>query len=228
MAVAKERLPALSAAIQGLIDHRLAEVHTCLPGRITKYDKDTQIANVKVCVKRRTPTDDGNTIVEDFPIIPNVPVDVEQSANFFMSFPIDVGDFVWLHIIEQSVDKFRKLGDVQTTSDADPIDRRFNLTDCYATLARNPKAPITATDSDAIVLGHKSTGPRAYFTDSIIGLGAKAPSSFVALATSVTNALEAIKATLTGGITTVSGGAGSFTVPLVISTGVAATKVKAV
>jgi hypothetical protein len=58
-------------------------------------------------------------------------------------------------------------------------------------------------------------------------LGARAGADFVALATKVHAALEAIKATLTGGITTISGGAGSFTVPLVIDTAVAASKVKA-
>lgn len=193
MAVADERVPALSTAIAKLLKRRLAEVHTCLPGKITKYDQGTQLAEVQVAVKHRVPTDDGETIVEDFPLIPNVPVEHLQTASFFASFPVGVGDFVWLHIVEQSIDKWMDKGGVQVD---DPIERRFNLKDCYATLARNPKSNLSNTESDSIVIGHKSTGPRAYFKDTEIALGSKAPAEFVALATKVFNEINALRTTV--------------------------------
>lgn len=229
MAVPQERLPSLANAIEQLMRHRLDEVHTVLPGRITAYTQATQLADVEVCVKHRVATDEGTTLVENFPVIPNVLVEHHQTASFFASFPVAVGDFVWLHIVEQSIDKWTDKGGVKVD---DPIDRKFNLKDCYATLARNPTSPLANTETDAIVIGHKTTGPRVYFTDSIIGLGAKAPSSFVALATAVQSRLDAL-ATAINGWTPVPNDGGSalkvaLTAWLAGSNNVAATKVKAV
>lgn len=238
MAVPDERSPALSTAILKLFQRKLAEVHTCLPGKITKYDQSTQLADVQVAVKYRTPTDDGDVTVEDFPVIPNVPVEHLQTANFFSSFPVAAGDFVWLHIVEQSIDKWMHQGGSPVD---DPIDRRFNLKDCYATLARNPVSHIAETESDCMVLGGKGSAPRVYLQSGIIALGSKSPSEFVALATKVFNEINALRTTVNtltslynshvhSGVTTGPGSTG--TTPSIASAPaavnqVAASKVKA-
>lgn len=204
---------------------RLAEVHTVLPGRITKYDKATQLADVEVCVKMRTDTDDGETLVEDFPVIPNVPVEQLQTTGFFASFPIAANDFVWLHIVEQSTDKWMANGGVGVD---DPLDRRFNLKDCYACLARDPKAPISETEDDAIVIGGKGSAPRVYLLNDMIALGEKSPTSFVALADAVLTEMNKIKSALAGATYVNSGGTPTTLViaPYTLNSP-AATKVKA-
>ncbi len=178
------------------------ELHTCLPGRIESYDKDTQLADVRICVKQRLTKDTGVVEYQEFigtneipGLVPGVRVEFNQSADFFMSFPLAAGDFVWLHIVERSVDAWFTNGGVGVE---DPIDRHHDLSDCWAVPARDPSAPLTNTENDAVVIGHKTSGPRAYFTSSIIGLGAKAPSNFVGDGTKTMQQLADLKTAING------------------------------
>lgn len=237
MAISTARTPTLADAIRKLLEDRLADVHTCLPGRITKYDSAKQIADIEVCVKKRTLTDDGDVIVESFPVIPNVPVDIAQTTNFFMSFPVSAGDFVWLHVVEQSLDKWlhqgsESLGSPSGPGIEDPIERRFNLKDCFATLARNPTSAIAETETDCVVIGGRASAPRVYLTSSIIGLGAKAPTSFAAKADSVQARLDALAAAISGWTPVPNDGGAALKAALASwlagSNNVAATKVKIV
>ncbi len=241
MAPPVSRSPGWVEAIKMAVESTLAEVHTCLPGRIESYDKDTQLADVRITTKKKTPLEDGDTLVEEFPVVPGVRVEFSQSADFFMSFPLAAGDFVWLHIVEQSVDAWFTNGGVGV---ADPITRRFDLSDAWAVPARDPQAPLAETENDAIVIGGKGSAPRAYFTDSIIALGEKAPSEFIALATKTKNELDALRNTVNSFVSTynshthpyVDTPAGAAVTSPTTSTGtppavvgsVAATKVKAV
>lgn len=205
------------------------ELHTCLPGRIESYDKDKQIADVRVCVKRHLNKDTGDKEFEEYPVVPGVRVEFNQSADFFMSFPLAAGDFVWLHVVEQSADAWFTNGGVGVE---DPVDRHHDLSDCWAVPARDPSAPLTNTENDAIVLGHKTSGPRAYFTGSIIGLGAKAPSNFVGDGTKTMQQLADLKTAINGWTAIPNDGGAALKVALTAwlssSSDVRLTKVKGV
>lgn len=166
------------------------ELHTCLPGRIESYDKTTQLADVRIVKKERRVNDLGVVTYIEYPIIPGVRVEFSQTSSFFMSFPLAAGDFVWLHFAESSVDRWFAKGGVGSE---EPIERFHDFSDCWAVPARDPASPIAETENDSIVVGGKGSAPRAYFTNSIIGLGSKAPSEFVALATKVLTELDKIK-----------------------------------
>lgn len=226
MAVEAARTVSIAEAIDEAFESHLARVHTCLPGVIDTYDKDTQTADVQIVVRQLIKYEDGTSELEKFTIIPRVPVEFSQSNAFFMSFPLAKGDFVWLHFSEQSLDTWLTNGgtDVQ-----DPRDQRFALKDAFAVPARNPKKNIAETEGDAIVIGGKGSAPRAYFTDSIIALGSKSPSSFVALASSTDNGFSSVKTQWDTHIhPTPFGPTSPPAVPFTAPSSVAATKVKAV
>lgn len=239
MAVEQSEDPTFIDALNDYMQGKFLDIHVCLPGRLTSYDKDTQTGDVQICVRRIVDDGSGESVQETFPKLHEVPIDQLQTANFFASFPVAPGDFVWVHFVEQSMDNWiTKGGD---TVD-EPIKRRFDLRDCYATLARNPAQAIADTESDSLVIGGKGSRPRAYFQDSLITLGSKNPSEFVALATKVLTELDKIKTaynththTFSGATgTSVSGGAVSAVTGTTIgpsasytSASVAATKVKA-
>ncbi len=250
MAPPVSRSPTWVESLKIAMARNQEEIHTCLPGRIESYDKDKQLADVRIVMKKHTVLDDGKRLLEEFVgtdespgLIPGVRVEFSQSNDFFISFPLAAGDFVWLHFVEQSADAWFTNGGVGVE---DPIDRHHDLSDCWAVPARDPQSPIAETESDAMVMGGKGSAPRAYFTGSIIGLGDKAPSEFVALATKsqtemqkITTYLQALSAVFSTPIPEAGMGAPSaFAVALnAASTGAggvptinapAATKVKAV
>ncbi len=211
--------------------HHLDDVLITLPGRIETYDAAKQLAEVRVCLKRRTPTEDGDVIIEEWPVIPNVPVEHNQTTGFFMSFPVAAGDFVWLHFSSRSLNQWMANGGVAAD---DPIDRRFNAKDCFAVLARNPASALSQTANDAIVIGGKGAlDVRSYFKASVVNLGGASPTSFIALADNVATELSKIATSLTQVATllNVAGpvvGAPGTVTPYTVPGNVAATKVKAV
>jgi len=229
MAVPDSQDPTFIDALNGYLAGKLLDVHVCLPGRLTSYDKAKQTGDVQVCVRRLVNDGTETAVFQTFPKLHDVPIDQLQSANFFASFPIASGDFVWVHFVEQSIDTWldKGGGDVR-----DPVKRRFDLRDCYATLARNPTSPIAETESDSLVIGGKGGRPRAYFQDSLITLGSKSPGEFVALATKANTAISNILANLDTNYaliaTGIVAGGGTYSpVTLGAQASVAATKVKA-
>lgn len=229
MAVEQSEDPSFIDALNDYLQSRFLDVHVCLPGRLVSYDKNAQTGDVQICVRRLVEDGSGGSVQETFPKLHAVPIDQMQSANFFASFPIASGDFVWVHFVEQSMDNWVSKGGESVD---EPIKRRFDLRDCYATLARNPKTPINETESDSLVIGGKGNRPRAYFQDSLITLGSKNPSEFVALATKVNTAITNIVTNLNANYsliaTGVVAGGGAYTpTALGAQSSVAATKVKA-
>ena len=62
--------PTMAEVIRTVLDSALADVHTCLPGKIVTYDKAKQKASVQIQLQRKY--EDGGLVT--LPAIPNVPV----------------------------------------------------------------------------------------------------------------------------------------------------------
>lgn len=109
----------------------LDEVHTCIPGRITKYDAATQKANVQPVVSDYYMDPDEEVLVaEKYPIIPCVPI-VWPSSNdgASITFPLKKGDPVFLFFSERSVAEYL----VNGALDNQPSSARaFDLSDGFA------------------------------------------------------------------------------------------------
>ena len=66
--------PSLPTVLREVMDSRLLELQTALPGSIVKYDTASETATVKVMVKNRVPSGSGFLVEEEYEEIDDVPV----------------------------------------------------------------------------------------------------------------------------------------------------------
>ena len=103
--------PDFTEALRRVIESRLLDVHTALPGRVEAYDAATQTADIQPMIKNVVADPDGAELEEAFPIIPAVPVRFPRGGGYFLVFPLEVGDFVLLTFCEKSIDQFMAQGE---------------------------------------------------------------------------------------------------------------------
>jgi hypothetical protein len=140
-------------------DHRdaiLGELHVAMPGRVQTYDAAKQVADVVPCVRGTIPDSDGNVILEDLPVIPNVPVAWPRGGGFYLHFPLAVGDHVWLVFNSSAIAQWRATGEVSEPGDL----RRSSLSYPFAIPAAAPdkQAFTDAPASGEAVIGVPSGG----------------------------------------------------------------------
>jgi hypothetical protein len=144
------RSPVLSEVIASHVRMVLESARTAIPGRVEKYDSATQTADVQPMVRNVLIDPDGNRLEESLPIIPNVPVAWPRGGGFFLSMPVEKGDFVLLVICDRCIDVWRAKG-----SEADPADlRHHDLSDAVAIPGLYPDtAPLNEASGTELVLG---------------------------------------------------------------------------
>jgi hypothetical protein len=147
------RTPSLVDVLDAYGKQLLMDVHTCMPGQITTWDPVTQKADIKPLIQRRIQHEDGTEAVEALPILPDVPVIFQRSLQFFLSFPLQIGDFVLVHYVEASLDKWLSGGG----EDTDPDDfRRHDLTDAVAVPGLTPfSRALKEVHTTNLVMGHE-------------------------------------------------------------------------
>lgn len=111
----------ISEALAVAIESRLADLHTAMPGKVEKVSSDGQRVDVLPQLKRAVSDGEGGYVIEDLPVIPNVPVAFPRAGGFFVSFPIARGDMVLLVFAERSVKAWMRQGQA-----VDPGDRRMH------------------------------------------------------------------------------------------------------
>lgn len=109
--------PSIAEVIRAAIESQLADVHTCLPGRVVSYDPATQQADVQIVVRRASEAADGSTALEDFPVLPAVPVAWMRGGGYSLQFPLAKGDHVWLMFSEAAMGFWRASGQVSEPGD---------------------------------------------------------------------------------------------------------------
>lgn len=114
---------------------RAANMHTCLPGRVEKYDHATQKATVKPLLNRRIRTAEGFEAEEIQPI-PSVPVLWPRSGGASLTFPVKRGDGCLILFSERSLDLWLSTGGVVTPDDP----RKFALSDAICLPGLQPFA----------------------------------------------------------------------------------------
>lgn len=135
------------------IRSQIAQVNTCLPGRIVSYDAATQTASVQLSVmfRRRDPATD-EVVAYEPPIITGAPVAFPSAGAFSITWPLAKGDACFVHFASRSLDEWASVvADVHEPQDL----RRFDLSDAIVEPAlRSPASPIPAEGyaSGAMVL----------------------------------------------------------------------------
>ena len=113
----------LERSIQTGIDSALKELHTCLPGVVTKVTHATQLIDVQLTLKRKLAGE-----FQNLPLLVDVPIRYYKSATFSITFPIEVNDNVIIIFSERSIDTWLQDGGIQKPDDI----RKFSLSDAFA------------------------------------------------------------------------------------------------
>lgn len=199
MRLGASRSPALVEVLRAALDAAIAEVHTCLPARVESYDSSNQTVNVKPLLKRNVLDEDGGEVIETLPVIQSVPVVFPRAGGFFITFPIQVGDFVTLFFAERSLDRWI----VGNGDEVEPVDvRTHDLSDAVAVPGLYPlSSALASADEDDLVLG-KENGYEIHVKDDQADLGSKDAADFVALAGLVKSEITALRNTVNGLVST--------------------------
>lgn len=143
--------PTLVEAVADHLESRLLDLHVGIPARVTAYDASTQKISAQPTIRRAYLDEAGDRQLEDMPVVEDVPVMFPGSGKENgMTFPIAVGDTVWLEFSEASLAQWLRIGGTKT----DPLDdRKHALSDAVANPGLNPFSdPIPNVPTDAVVI----------------------------------------------------------------------------
>lgn len=203
----------ITDVLDAVLESRLGDVHTAIPGRVKSYDPATQTAEVVPQVRVTAPKEDGSTAAEELPVLPNVPVQWPRGGGYALHFPLEPGDFVLLVFSEAAIGHWRETGQL-----ADPGDlERHSIGYPFAIPGIAPNAGVIADapEGEAVL-----TVPPG----KVLRVGGEL-AELVALASKVETELQRI-ATAFATFVPGSGGA-SFPDAYTAPASVAATKLKA-
>lgn len=148
-------------------------IHTSMPGRVESYDAATQTCEVLPQLKRQTPDGEGGYTTEDLPVLPHVPVCFPRGGGFFMSFPLQRGDFVLLVFSERAIGNWRQKGEASAPGDL----RMHSLAGAVAipgVFPNDPGPPGDATSTDMVLGKDGTAGAQIKITTSEVQLGSGA------------------------------------------------------
>lgn len=123
-----ETTPRLEQLLRDAFSALLRDVHIGMPGRVESYDADRQCADVKPLVKRSYRDEGDELTAEEYAVLVDVPVKFPGGGGYAATFPLAVGDTVWLSFASCSLDRWKPSGGL-----VDPEDeRRMALSDAVA------------------------------------------------------------------------------------------------
>lgn len=153
------RSPDLAELLDLALESLQKRLHTAIPGRIESYDSATQTVSVQPMVNESFVTDEGEEVTERVPIVQDVPVLFPRGGGFFITWPLQAGDFCQLLVNERSIDLYAE-GD--GSNPVDPVVlHRHDLTDAVAIPGFYPAGnPISDIADDRMVIGRDETKAR--------------------------------------------------------------------
>lgn len=146
-------MSSLTDAIKTILEAALKDLHTCLPGMITKYDYTKKKAEIQPLIKTLYNDDTTETI----PVISNVPVRFPGSSKTIIHFPLEKGDTGLIHFSEVALENWLSLG-----GEVDPGDpRRFDLSDAFFVPGLDSfNVSSLADNNEDFIAQYKGTGLR--------------------------------------------------------------------
>ena len=128
------------------------QINTCLPAKIVKI-RDKQTIDVQPTIKKTLKRDDDIESVE-YAVIPNVPVFIMCSQDYFLSFPMKVGDPVLLIFSQHCIDDYMLTDGKEIIDTKQPLNHDLN--NAIAILGiMSPKNKIDEISPDDLILGKK-------------------------------------------------------------------------
>lgn len=187
-----EQTPSLAQLLKLAVDNRLLDVHTALIGRIEKYDPSSQLADIQPVLRRAIKTQEGID-QEDLPLLVDVPVIFPRAGGFFLSLPIQPGDYVQVIFNESSIDGF-------ITASTPTIESagRFTLQGAVAIPGIFPQSASLQSAHKINFVAGKDNGVQIHIDGEKIRLGSDKADEALAIASKVKEELDRIKSAFNG------------------------------
>jgi len=171
------------------------DVHTALIGRVENYDSAKQQADIQPVLKRLLKTLKDEVKAEELPLLLDVPVIFPRAGGFFLSLPIQKGDFVQVLFNESSIDDW-----LTNTSSSISAASRFTLQGAIAIPGIFPQTQaLLGAHKDNLVLG-SDRGVQIHIDGEKIRLGSADAQEALAVASKVREELDKIKSAFNGHI----------------------------
>jgi hypothetical protein len=167
----------MAKVLDAAVHAAMAGLRTMLPGKVVRYDAALQQADVQPLIKDWFLDEGEERVVEDLPVVPNVPVVFPGAGGFRVTFPVAVGDTVALLFSCSSLDRWLDQGG----GPVDPgIYHRHALMDAVAIPGlRDFAHPLGSAPIDRMTIG-KDTTPRIDITGTQIQAGGTAALALLA------------------------------------------------
>jgi hypothetical protein len=136
--------------VQSHLDGRQAEIHTAMPGIITKYDSKTMTATVQPAIQAIYSDVDGSKKPVTIATISDVPVHFPGGGGHLMTYPVAAGDECQLTFHERSIDFWHQHGGTQQPSDLRMHD--INDATCHVGLRSQAKLPQGGANPSTVQL----------------------------------------------------------------------------
>jgi hypothetical protein len=197
--------PTLAELIREAITSRLLDVHTAIPAKVKSYNRATQTADCVPMIRHPAPVSDGSVELEEYPVIPNVPVGWLRGGGYSLQMPLAAGDFVLLIFSECDIARWRTSGEL-----ADPGDlRRHDLSYPIAFPCVAPDATALAAVGGALPDPTTAGNEAVLDGPSTIRIGGSAAEA-LATASRVHQALADLKNAISGAAVVAGDGGASF------------------
>ena len=119
----------IDEVFESILNEKITNIHTCLLAEIVKFDAKKMKADVKpLCGKKYK---DG--LIEDLPIIQNIPVSMVKAGCFYFRVPYKSGDKVVIAFSERRIDEVINDNDFECKGA-----RKHNLKDAIVIGGINP------------------------------------------------------------------------------------------
>jgi Phage protein Gp138 N-terminal domain len=182
------QIPTLAQILKQAIDNRLLDVHTALIAKIESYEAEKQLVDVAPVLRRNIQTGDGDWVYESLPVLCDVPVLFPRGSDFFISFPIQPGDFVQLIFNESGTEEW-----LSSKAPSIVCNQRFSLEGAVAIPGVYPlNKTLSGAHAKNLVLG-KDKGIQIHIDGQKIRLGSAEADEALAIARNVKTELERIK-----------------------------------
>lgn len=109
--------PRLADVIDAGILARLESVFTVLVGRVERYDNTRRTADFVSVTHRATFDDAGNRVVEELPLLQNVPVAFMRGGGYSVTHPLSQGDFAILLCTMFNIGEWFETGNIGDPGD---------------------------------------------------------------------------------------------------------------
>ena len=161
-----ERLGDQSELLRKLLGKFSSDLRVCLPGIVQSFDPEKLTCTIQPAIREKL-NFNGNLEWADLPLLPDVPVVITGTSDYFITFPIVKGTECLVVFGDNCMDAWWQNGGVQNQVEK----RRHDLSDGYAIIGpRSQVNTISNYSTDTVQLRNKSGDAVVEIAGSVINV----------------------------------------------------------